>query len=462
MAPASKKARTSAPRKTARALAVEILHAVETRKAFADFLLDRALKTNPLSPADAALLTQIVYGALRWRGRIDWMLGGSTRKPLDSMDGYLKNLLRVTLYQMFFLDKIPAYAAVNEGVELAKLYGGKSAAGLVNAIARRCLREKDRLMTAEGGGDAVCRLAVAWSHPEWLIQKWLDYFGAAETEALLKANNEEAPLVLRANRLRIVRDALIEKFKAAGIDAAPAAHAPQAVELHGASAVERLPGFNEGLFFVQGEASQLIAYLLGPRPGERVWDASAAPGGKATHLAELMDDRGEIVATDISRRGVERLKDNIRRLGLRSVHPFVADAADELTGELALPYDRILADLPCTGLGTLRSHPETKWLRREGDIVRLGRLQREMLGRISSYLKPGGTMVYSTCTLTREENEEVVEDFLSRHKEYTLEDVAKHLPDTARGMVRGKYFLALPHRDLTDGFFAARLRKTRE
>ncbi|HTM09475.1 MAG TPA: 16S rRNA (cytosine(967)-C(5))-methyltransferase RsmB [Verrucomicrobiae bacterium] len=459
MASASKKARTSAPLKTARALAVEILHAVETRKAFADFLLDRALRTNPLSPVDAGLLTQIVYGALRWRGRIDWMLGQSTRKPLEAMDRYLKNLLRVTLYQIFFLDKIPAYAAVNEGVELAKRYGGKNAAGFVNAVARRCLREKDRLMTADGGGDAVRRLAVAWSHPEWLVRKWLDYFGAAETAALLKADNEEAPLVLRANRLKIGRDALIEKLNAAGIDAVPASRAPEAVQLDRASGVERLPGFDEGLFFVQGEASQLIAYLLGPQPGERVWDASAAPGGKATHLAELMEDRGEIVATDISRRGVERLKDNIRRLGLRSIHPFVVDASAELTGELALPYDRILADIPCTGLGTLRSHPEAKWLRRETDIARLSRLQRGMLDRLSSHLKPGGTMVYSTCTLTREENEEVVEDFLRCHKDYLLEDAAEFLPERARGMARGNYFMALPHRDGTDGFFAARLRK---
>jgi len=459
MAPASKKARSSAPPETSRALAVEILHGVEARKAFADILLDSALKTTALAPSDRALLTQIVYGTLRWRGKIDWMLGRLTREPLEKMDGYLKNLLRVTLYQMLFLDKVPAYAAVNEGVEIAKRYGGKGAAGLVNAIARRCLREREQLATVDGGGDTVRRLAVAWSHPEWLVKKWLDYFGAGETEALLRANNEEAPLVLRANRLKIERDNLLEKLQAAGIDAARAPHAPEAIQLRGAAAVERLPGFAEGLFFVQSEASQLVGYLLGARPGERVWDASAAPGGKATHIAELMDDRGEVVATDISNRGIRRIKENVHRLGLGSIRPLVADAAGELTGELALPYDRILADLPCTGMGTLRSHPEARWLKQEADVERLGRLQKTILDRVAARLKPGGTMVYSTCTLTREENEEVVENFLRGHEEYILENAAAFLPEEARTMVRGNYFTALPHRDDTDGFFAARMRK---
>jgi 16S rRNA (cytosine967-C5)-methyltransferase len=458
MAPALKKARDSAP-KTSRAIAVEILTAVDTRKAFADILLDRTLKMNALAPADRALLTEMVYGTLRWRGRIDWILGQLSRKPLEQMDDRLKNLLRVTLYQIFFLDKVPDYAAVNESVEIAKAYAGKTAAGLVNAIARRSLREKERWLTVDDGGDEIRRLALAWSHPQWLVKKWLDYFGAAETEALLKANNVAAPLVLRANRLKIERDALIERFKDAGIDAAPALRAPEAIRLHRASAVDRLPGFEEGLFFVQGEASQLIAHLLDPKPGERIWDASAAPGGKATHVAELMDDRGEVIATDISKRGVERLRENARRLGLRSIQPVVADATGELTGERALPYDRILADLPCTGLGTLRSHPEAKWLKREDDIARLSRLQKEILDRVSPYLKPGGILVYSTCTLTREENEQVVENFLRRHDEYIIENAAEFLPAAARGMARENYFVALPHRDDTDGFFAARLRK---
>ena len=461
MAPGLKKARVSetAQIKGCRALAIEILLKVETRKAYADILLDHAIKTAALSALDRAFFTQLVYGTLRWRGKLDWILSRILRQPLGDMDGYLKNLLRLTVYQILFLDKVPPYAAVNEGVELAKRYGGKSAGGLMNAVARRLLREKEHLTKPDSKADLVQRLSVLWSHPEWLVRKWLAYFGEVETTALLSANNQATPVVLRANRLKTDRAALIEKLHAAGHGAKPSPFSAQAIYLRSASSVDQLPGFEEGLFLVQGEASQLVGLLLGPKPGERILDACAAPGGKATHLAELMEDRGEIIATDISARGIKKLEQNIRRSELKSIRPIEADVSLELTGALALPYDRILADLPCSGLGTLRSHPEAKWHREERDIERLSGLQKKILNRLSSHLKPGGTLVYSTCTLTREENEEAVEDFLRHHKEFVLDDAAEFLPESVRHMVRGHFFLALPHRDGTDGFFAARMRK---
>jgi 16S rRNA (cytosine967-C5)-methyltransferase len=461
MGPELKKARASEPAglKGCRALAVETLLKVETRKAYADILLDHALNTHALSSQDRALFTQLVYGTLRWRGKLDWLLGKIVHRPLGDMDGYLRNLLRLTVYQILFLDKVPAYAAVNESVGLAKRYGGARAGGLVNAVARRLVRGKDSLTALDSEADIVSRLSISWSHPEWLVRKWLAYFGAAETETLLRANNEESPVILRANRLKIDRQSLVEKLQAAGFDATPAPRSPQSIQLRNASSIDQLPGFKEGLFLVQGEASQLVGLLLDPKPGERILDACAAPGGKTTHLAELMEDRGEVVATDISARGIEKLRQNIRRLGLKSVQPVQADVSLELTGALALPYDRILADLPCSGLGTLRSHPEAKWHREEKDVARLSALQKTILDRLSSYLKPGGSVVYSTCTLIREENEAVVEGFLQRHREFTLENAAGFLPESARHMVRGNYFLALPHRDGTDGFFAARMRK---
>lgn len=457
----SKKARASetAASKTCRALGVEILLNVETRKAYADILLDNALKASVLSILDRALLTQLVYGTLRWRGKIDWILKRILRQPLGGLDVYLRNLLRLTVYQIVFLDKVPAYAAVNEGVELAKRYGGRSAGGLVNAVTRRLLREKPLLTAPDPGADLVSRLTASWSHPEWLVRKWLAYLGASETEALLSANNQEPHVVLRVNRLKTDRDALIEKLRAAGMDATPAAHSPVAIQLRTAPAVDQLPGFQEGLFLVQGEASQLVGLLLDPKPGERILDACSAPGGKTTHLAELMADRGEIVATDISARGLEKIEQNMRRLGLTSIRPVQGDVSKELPGALALPYDRILADLPCSGLGTLRSHPEAKWHREEKDLERLSALQKKILDRLAVYLKPGGILVYSTCTLTQEENDGVVGDFLLRHSEFVLEAAGAFLPESARHMVRGNYFFALPHRDGTDGFFAARMRK---
>lgn len=443
-----------------RELAVEILLKVETRKAYADILLDHLLKRTALPARDRALLTQLVYGTLRWRGRLDWHLNRSLSRSLAGTKPYLKNLLRLTLYQLLFLDRVPAYAAVNEAVELAKKRGGEKAGGLVNAVARALLREKERQGPGLKG-DRVSRLAVFWSHPEWLVEKWLDYFGLDETEALLEANNQEPALTLRANRLRGEREALLELLRAEGFDAEPALWAPQGIRLKQGSAPDRLPGFKQGLFQIQGEASQLIATILDPRPGERILDGCAAPGGKTIHIAELMGDRGEIIATDLSAQGLEKLKQNVQRLSVTSVKPFLVDLRRGLTEALAAPYDRILVDAPCSGLGTLRSHPEAKWHREERDLQRLSTLQKKILRRAAGYLKPGGTLVYSTCTLTREENEEVVEDFLDREKNWALESVEGYLPKAARALSRGKYFLALPHKHGTDGFFAARMQRAR-
>jgi 16S rRNA (cytosine967-C5)-methyltransferase len=442
-----------------RELAAEILAKVEKRNAYADILLDKSLKGPSLTVRDRALLTQLVYGALRWKGRVDWLLGRSLRRPLAGMNPYLRNILRLTLYQILFLDKVPDYAAVNEGVELGKKYGGKKAGGLVNAVVRKVLKEKGEGYYPDPQEDLVSYLSVFWSHPDWLVKRWLGYFGREETEALLKADNDESPLVLRVNRLKGEREVLIQSLRGMGFDAEPTVWSPQGIQLRSASAVTQLPGFEEGLFQVQGEASQLVGYLLDPRPGERVLDACAAPGGKTTHLAELMQDKGEIVATDVSTRGLEKLKQNVQRLGLTSVRHFCVDVGQGLTGPLASPYDRILVDAPCSGLGTLRSHPEAKWQKSERDMERLIKLQKKILGQVCSRLKPGGVLVYATCTLTREENEGAVEDFLSRHQNFVLEGVGEDLPRAARDLACGRYLLTLPHKHGTDGFFAARMRK---
>ncbi len=449
----------SARKKGCRELAVEILLKVEKRKAYADILLDHVLKKEPLSARDRALLTQLVYGTLRWRGRIDWHLARSLHRSLSATNPYLRNLLRLTLYQLLFLNKVPDYAAVNEAVELAKGYGGVRAGGLVNGVARRVLREKE-LQSPASQTDVVSYLSALWSHPDWLVKKWLEYFGREATEALLKANNAEPLLTLRANGLKGDREPLVEILGEKGFRAVPTPWSVQGIHLKASSVVDQLPGFQEGLFQIQGEASQLVGCLLDPQPGERVLDACAAPGGKTTHIAELMEDRGEIIAADVSARGLEKLKQNVQRLGLTSVRPFLVDVARGLTGVLAAPYDRILVDAPCSGLGTLRSHPEAKWQKGEGDIQRLSRLQKKIVHRLSAYLKPGGILVYATCTLTREENEEVVEDFLDHQNDFVVESAGSYLPGAARQMAQGKYFLALPHKHNTDGFFAARMRKT--
>ncbi len=446
--------------KNVRQLASEILFKVDTRKAYADFLLDHSFKDSALSDRDRALLTELTYGTLRWRGKIDARLNLYSRRGLKDTDPFIRNLLRVAFYQLLFLDKIPDHASVHEAVELAKAYGGDSIAGFVNAVLRNLLREKNRTVVPKPGDDWQAALAAEHSHPQWLVKRWIGYFGREEAEAFMRANNQIAPLVLRVNSCRTDRETMLALLSKHGIDAVATRWSPAGIWVKSRSPVDRLPGFQEGLLQVQGEASQLVSYLLAPRKGERILDACAAPGGKTTHIAELMADSGELMALDKSERGIEKIRENAARLGLASPRHARADVSRPLPAEYCRPYDRILVDAPCSGLGTLRSHPEIKWHRNESDIKRLGQLQKNMLDQIANYLKPGGVLVYSTCTLSGDENENVIKDFLEHHKAFVLENAAGYLPETASSLVRGLYYVALPHRHNTDGFFAARMRKT--
>jgi 16S rRNA (cytosine967-C5)-methyltransferase len=446
-------------RKSVRQLASEILFKVDTRKAYADILLDHSLKDAALSDRDRALLTELVYGTLRWRGKIDARLNPHFRRSLADTDPFVRNLLRVASYQLLFLDKIPDYAAVNEAVQLAKAHGGNKVAGFVNAVLRNFLREKDDTVESQPTNDRQAALANEHSHPQWLINKWLDYFGREETEALMRANNEIAPLVLRVNSCKSSREALLALLLKSGVSAVATRWSPVGIWVKSRSPVDQLPGFQEGLFQVQGEASQLVSYLLSPEKGERVLDACAAPGGKTTHIAELMANTGEVIALDKSEKGLEKIRENAARLGLTSLRAAKADIRHPLPAEFRSPYDRILVDAPCSALGTLRSHPEIKWHRNESDIKRLAHLQKHIIDQVVHYLKPGGVLVYSTCTLTQDENENIVEDFLEEHKEFVLDDAAGYLPGDASSLVRGSHYMTLPHRHNTDGFFAARMRK---
>ena len=441
-----------------RRLASEILFKVDSRKAYADILLDQTLRIAALKERDRALLTELTYGTLRWRGSIDARLIGNLRRPLAQVDPHLRNLLRLTCYQLLYLDRVPEYAAVNEAVEIAKIYGGQKAAGFVNGVLRNFLREQHAPVPVAPDATAAS-LAVEYSHPEWLVQRWLEEFGAADAALLMRANNEKPPLVLRANLLKCKRDELIDRLYRSGVEAKASSYSPQGVFLPAGGAVENLPGFSEGWFQVQGEASQLVGYLLSPLAGERILDACAAPGGKSTHIAELMHDAGEIISVDSSARGVEKIRQNVTRLGLKSVRALHADVTEENRESGGAPFDRILVDAPCSGLGTLRAHPEIKWQRNEDDVRRLSGLQLRILNRVAGYLKHGGILVYSTCTLNDDENDHNTENFLANHPEFELQDAARYLPEMAKHMVRGKYFQALPHRDNTDGFFAARMRR---
>jgi 16S rRNA (cytosine967-C5)-methyltransferase len=442
--------------KSARQLAAEILTRVDSRQAYADILLDQTLKSVQLTERDCGLLTELTYGTLRWRGNLDARLSRHLRRPLAESDALIRNLLRVTVYQLFFLDKIPDYAAVNEAVEMAKRARGAKSAGFVNGVLRSLLRREN---SATRNDDDAKNSPEELSHPQWLIDRWIDEFGENEARALMLANNQPAPLALRVNRLKCGRAKLRARLQENGVTARESLSSPFGIVVESSGSVEKLPGYQEGWFQVQGESAQLIADLLAPEPGERILDACAAPGGKSCQIAELMNDQGSVIALDTAARGLERIRANAARLDLHSIRAAQADVTKDLRSEFSEPFDRILVDAPCSGLGTLRAHPEIKWRRQASDIERLSGLQIRILERVARYLKPGGVLVYSTCTLAREENNCVVEIFLARHKEFELADAARYLPQSARHMARHGYFQALPQRDDSDGFFAARLRR---
>ena len=433
----------SAQRRTpgARAVAHEILVRVETTQAFADVVLAHRLRAARLSPVDRGLVTELVYGTLAWQGRLDHHLGPLLSRPLIALDAPVRAALRLGLYQLLFLDRIPAYAAVDGSVSLV----ARRARGLVNAVLRGVERNRAGLVLPEG--DSPAALAVRWSHPIWLVERWAAELGLDETKRLLEADNRSPHVAIRPNRLRTTPAELARELEAAGVATRPGAYATDAlVVTAGAGLLRALPAFREGRFSYQGEASQLVAALVDVPSGSRVLDACAAPGGKTLAIAE----RGaHVVALDRHRAGLSRLRESAGRLGVDDVMAAVADARRPPT---IRGFEAVLVDAPCSGLGTLRRHPELRWRRRPDDVPRLAELQHQCLRGVAALVQPGGLLVYAVCTRTRDETTDVVERFLAEHPRFVVEPAPLQCVD-ADGHLR-----TAPHTHDLDGFFAARLR----
>jgi len=436
----------------ARSLAWDILRRVEEHGAYADALLGHALASSQLATRDQALVTRLVYGTLAWQGYLDHLIATFSRRPPHGLDPPVRALLRLALFQICLLSRIPPFAAVDTAVELAKRFRGGAAVGLVNAVLRRAAEGWQAVRFPSPGEDPIGYLTTRLSHPRWLVEDWLVHYGFDETEALLRANNEPAPTVLRVNRRKIEPATLLARLREHGYAAAPTAYSPVGIRLEHAGAPEQLPGYAEGLFSIQGEASQLVSLPLGAQPGQRILDACAAPGGKTTHLAELMDDRGEIVALDVHARGIRRIERMAHRLSLSIVHAQTADAL-----AAAGRFDGVLVDAPCSGLGTLRQHPEVRWRRTPADVAGLADVQRRLLLHLADSVRAGGTLVYATCTLNAAENEETVAAFLQARPAFAVDDPHRLLPEPARELIGADRMLrTFPHRHGLDGFFAVR------
>jgi 16S rRNA (cytosine967-C5)-methyltransferase len=408
---------------------------------------------------DRALTASIVNGTLRWQRRFDHLIEHVARRPLTKLDPSIVVIARLSLYQLLFLDRVPAAAVVDDAVDLTRAAKLPSATGFVNAVLRSTLRQRHRLPlprrpSAATERDQMLRyLGITWSHPDWLVERWLDRHGFDAAERWVQFNNEPAPLTLRANRLRTTRQEVSDALAAADIETEATQYSPDGLIVRTGNPL-RHP--SEGMFLVQDEASQLVPVMLGAQPGERVLDLCASPGGKTVALAAAMQDAGMLIAGDVRARRMSLMRDTVRAAGATSVRLVHLPATGPLPFERS--FDRVLVDAPCSGLGTVRRDPDIKWRRTEGDLGPLASRQVDLLTRAATVVVPGGRLVYATCSSEPEENDEVVRAFLERHPQWRLLDLRSDAPDAVRPLLDDRgMFRTLPFAHGLEAFFAAAL-----
>ena len=445
--------------KNPRQIAAHVLQQRRADGGFIEDLLEKGLAGAQLSPPNRALCQEIVYGVVRWQDTLDWLIarktGGRSQKPA------LQNLLRLALYQIFWLDRIPGHAAVNETVELAKRNGYGAQAGFLNAVLRGYLREADatKKLLAEL---KISQPALGWSHPEWLVARWQKRWGVEKTASLLEWNNTPPKIFARVNRLKTDAGKLLEKWREENVEydfvRREQLEENLVFELKSHPPLAKLASFRDGWFYIQDPGTLLAACKLGAQPGETILDMCAAPGGKTTFIAQLMNNQGRIVAVDNSKERLKLLEENCARLGVTCVETSRSRGNEALASKSEMDqrlltssptnqqFDRILVDAPCSNTGVMRRRVDLRWRIRPEEIQRLQDIQRDLLQQAAAKLKPGGVLVYSTCSLEPEENAEVVKQFLSGHAEFKLESERELLPFV----------------DNVDGAFVAALVKARE
>ena len=448
----------------ARKIAAEVLLRVAQGGAYANLALDGALRAaGALEPREAALATELVYGTLRWQPLLDRAIAAHSDRAPESLDAPVLLVLRMAAYELLYHPRVPARAAVHEAVELAKELRAVRASGFVNAVLRRLADTRAPPAPPSRETDPTGHIAAVNAHPRWMVERWAKWLGLDETALLCAANQLQAHAVLRVMRREGARALTLEALARAGIEAVPGRFSPDALVLAaGAPPALDLEGHAEGFFQAQDEAAQLVSLYAAVPPGARVLDACAAPGGKSCHLAEMVGPAGAVVAVDLHARKAQIIAAAAQRLGLGNVEARAADATLPLPGEPPGAFDVALVDAPCSGLGTLRRHPEAKLRRTAEDVDRLAALQGKLLASVATNVRAGGLLVFSVCTLTPEECVETVQRFLSAHPHFAPEPppLGWALPEADACVDAEGRLFTLPHRTGTDGFFAVRLRNS--
>ncbi|MDF2892963.1 MAG: ribosomal small subunit methyltransferase RsmB/transcription antitermination factor NusB [Clostridia bacterium] len=443
----------------AREAAIVIINKVLREKAYSNIALKQVLEQSGLSRVDKALVTEIVNGTLKNLIKLDYIAGQFVKMNKNKLDKHVEDILRTGIYQIMYLDRIPDSAVCNEGSNLARKYSNEGAVRFVNGVLRNVSRNKDTIKFPDKVKQPLLYLSVVYSHPEWIVEKWLGEYGFEFTEQLLNANNQVPHFTVRINRLKTNKEDLVKVLEQEGIEYSEGIYNKEALYIKGTSAIENKASFQQGLYQIQDESSMLAGLALNPQPGDLVLDVCSAPGGKATHAAELMNNNGKIIARDVYQHKLELIQQSCKRLGITIVETEIFDAK-ELDRKLVGKVDKVLLDAPCSGLGVLRRKPDLKWKKTPDNFDELAKLQQQMLSKAAEYVKPQGVLVYSTCTINKSENIKVVEAFLKSREDFYLEDLSKLLPENLASDTKTTGYVEIfPNIHGIDGFFISRLRR---
>ncbi|HAA24751.1 MAG TPA: 16S rRNA (cytosine(967)-C(5))-methyltransferase RsmB [Ruminiclostridium sp.] len=444
----------------ARDTALKALIEIETKKAYSNLVLKKLLRSKSLDARDRAFVSELVYGTVSRKLTLDWIISQFSKTKLKKISLRVLSILRLGAYQIMFLDRVPDSAACDTSVELAKNYA-KESSGFVNGILRNISRNSAEIRMPENTGSAAYELSIKYSFPDFLVENWLNEYGREFTEKILESLLTRPDFYVRVNTLKTTPEAVIDELTAEGFEVLPGRFLNEALIIRNISDISSLKAYAEGRVTVQDESSMLVTKVLDPKPGEKILDVCAAPGGKSTHIAEHMKNEGYIVAWDIHEHKLDLIRNNARRLGVNIIEPALRDALEPVN-EPEGKFHRVLVDAPCSGTGIIRRKPDIKWHRRPEDFGNLVEIQQKILYNASRYVMPGGVLVYSTCSLDPRENSAVVNAFIRENTNFIPEPISG-MPgiigdkkEAAGGMLN-----LFPHIDGTDGFFIAKLKKNK-
>lgn len=440
-----------------REVSLKILYDITQKGGYSNITINKYLEMYKLNHIDRGFITELVYGTIKWKHTIDYIIQQYTKVKFSKISPWILNIIRIGTYQLFYMTKVPDTAACNESVKLSKKYGHQASSKFVNGILRNISRNKDNIQYPSKDKEPVKYLSIKYSYPEWLITRWVKNLGYEFTESFINKSNEVPETTLRVNDLKTNKEELKNELKLLNIETEDGLYLDDAIVIRRASSIVSLEPFKKGFFQIQDESSMLAVKVLEPKSNELVIDVCSAPGGKATYIAQLMKNKGKVIARDVHPHKIKLIQEAANRLGLDIIETeeFDATLVDEKYMGRA---DKVLVDAPCSGYGIIRKKPDIKWKKEESTNNDLKKLQLKILSNASKYVKLGGNIVYSTCTIEKEENEEIVMKFLNQHKEFELIDISEMLPKALlKESAKKGYVQLYPNIDNIDGFFIAKM-----